>query len=111
MIGIQVLGLATTVSKIQNLASDDKLSKIVELAALEVEKEAKRICPVDTGRLRNSISTAKGDKTTMFVGTNVEYAPYVEFGTHKMSAQPYMRPAAEKVKQKLPYMNFAIGGL
>jgi hypothetical protein len=31
------------------------------------------------------------------VGTNVEYAVYVEFGTSKMAAQPYLRPAAKKV--------------
>jgi HK97 gp10 family phage protein len=29
------------------------------------------------------------------VGTNVEYAPYVELGTHRQKAQPYLRPAAE----------------
>jgi HK97 gp10 family phage protein len=29
------------------------------------------------------------------IGTNVEYAPYVEPGTHKQKAQPYLRPAAE----------------
>ena len=34
------------------------------------------------------------------VGTNVEYAVYVEFGTSKMQAQPYLRPAAERVMQQ-----------
>jgi len=111
MIEIQVTGLAPTLMKIRNLASEDKLGKIVEAAALQVEAEAKRICPVDTGRLRNSIATAKDKKTTAIVGTNVEYAPYVEFGTHKASAQPFLRPAAEKVKQMLPYMNFVMRGL
>jgi hypothetical protein len=31
------------------------------------------------------------------VGTNVEYAVYVEFGTSKMRAQPYLRPAVKEV--------------
>ena len=31
------------------------------------------------------------DKKTAYVGTNVEYAAYVEYGTKKMKAQPYMR--------------------
>lgn len=31
------------------------------------------------------------------VGTNVRYSVFVEFGTSKMAAQPYLRPAAEKV--------------
>lgn len=57
------------------------------------EKNAKAICPVDTGRLRNSIShTQDGDSA--YIGTNVEYAPYVELGTSRMKAQPYLRPAA-----------------
>lgn len=29
------------------------------------------------------------------VGTNVEYAPYVEYGTRRMGAQPYLRPAMD----------------
>lgn len=35
---------------------------------------------VDTGRLRNSVSHTT-DEDNAYVGTNVEYAPYVEFGT------------------------------
>lgn len=59
------------------------------------EANAKEICPVDTGRLRNSIThTQDGDNA--YIGTNVEYAPYVEFGTSRtrMKERPYLRPAA-----------------
>ena len=35
------------------------------------------------------------------VGTNVEYALYVEFGTSKQSAQPFMRPALDKAITQL----------
>lgn len=35
------------------------------------------------------------------VGTNVEYSVYVEFGTSKMAAQPYLFPAAEAVMQEI----------
>ncbi len=50
---------------------------------------------VDTGRLRNSI-TYKAVRTerAVYIGTNVEYAPYVELGTRKMRARPYLKPAA-----------------
>lgn len=47
---------------------------------------------VDTGRLRNSVSWAILDDS-VYIGTNVEYAPYVELGTSKMAARPYLRPA------------------
>ena len=79
---------------------------------------------VDTGLLRNSITFARGgqkantssyaaskggvsgsysgtapsDKSgekSVYIGTNVEYAPYVELGTVRTRAKPYLRPAAE----------------
>lgn len=77
---------------------------------------------VDTGRLRASITFAvsgdparrntyiddqmtgysepvegAGESTdhTLYLGTNVEYAPYVEMGTSKMPARPFIRPAVE----------------
>lgn len=52
---------------------------------------------VDTGRLRNSITHAVDEaEKSVAVGTNVEYAPYVELGTSKMKDWPYLRPAAQK---------------
>lgn len=60
---------------------------------LQAETYAKRECPVDTGNLRNSITNAVDDKSA-YVGTNVEYAPYVELGTSRAKAQPFLKPAA-----------------
>lgn len=63
---------------------------------LDIQNRARELCPVDTGRLRSSIRAVDGkDATGVYVdvGTNVEYAPHVEFGTSRMPAQPYMRPA------------------
>ena len=48
---------------------------------------------VDTGNLRRSIEHGDNGKDEAYVGTNVEYAPYVELGTVKMHARPYLRPA------------------
>ncbi len=62
---------------------------------LQAETYAKRECPVDTGNLRNSITNAVDDKSA-YVGTNVEYAPYVELGTSRAKAQPFIKPAATK---------------
>lgn len=54
-------------------------------ACLLVESEAKNKVPVDTGALRRSINTKIYD-TYGVVGTNLEYAPYVEFGTGLFAA-------------------------
>lgn len=45
-----------------------------------------------TGRLRGSI-TGEYDGNSAQVGTNVEYGPYVELGTSKMDARPFIKPA------------------
>ena len=47
---------------------------------------------VRTGRLKGSISHAHDDENA-YIGTNVEYAPYVEFGTKHMAARPFLRNA------------------
>lgn len=66
----------------------------LEEVGLTAERYAKRICPVDTGRLRNSIThQVNMSEKAVYVGTNVEYAPYVELGTKTQKAQPYLRPA------------------
>ncbi len=62
---------------------------LTELAPIIVSS-AKRRCPVDTGRLRRSISSVVG-KNKLTVGSRVLYAAYVEGGTPKMAAQPYLR--------------------
>ena len=50
---------------------------------------------VRTGNLRSSITHVSDDRSAT-VGTNVEYAPYVEFGTSRgMAPRPYIRPAIE----------------
>ncbi len=47
---------------------------------------------IDTGRLRNSIShTVDGEAA--YIGTNVEYAPYLELGTKKITAHHYLKRA------------------
>lgn len=52
------------------------------------------------GRLRQSISVQKIGEGWFRVGTNVEYAIWVEFGTRRMAARPFLRPALEKVRRK-----------
>lgn len=80
--------------------SKEELQDLIDKAAAVCEAEAKQDCPVDTGNLRASIHTEKGDLEDI-VGTDVEYAPYVEFGTYKMRAQPYMQPGADAAQQRI----------
>lgn len=75
----EIINLDKLKLKLENLANLD-VSKALNRACLVVENEAKRLCPVDTGDLRSSI-THEVHNNVGIVGTNKEYAPYVEFGT------------------------------
>lgn len=77
--------------QIQSLAHE-AMRTALEAVGLQAEGYAKHYCPVDTGRLRNSI-THTYDNEYAYIGTNVEYAPYVEYGTSKTKAQPFLKPA------------------
>ena len=65
----------------------------LEAIGLTAETYAKQETPVDTGRLRNSIShTVDGE--AVYIGSNVEYAPYVELGTSRAKAHHMLQKAA-----------------
>lgn len=81
--------------------------------AIRVEEAAKRLASntspsspgqgpgVITGRLRASITWRAGEDAIspyVDVGSAVLYAPYLEFGTSKMAARPFLRPAAEAAR-------------
>lgn len=76
-------------------AIDQALAKALEEVGLVAEGYAKKACPVDTGRLRNSIThQVRPSEKSVYIGTNVEYAPHVELGTSRMDPQPFLHPAA-----------------
>ena len=76
------------------------LQKDMMQAVLMVEADSKKMVPVDTGRLRASIThevreIAKGVIQGK-VGTNVSYGFFQELGSSRTPASPYLRPALEK---------------
>lgn len=119
-------GLDGLLNKLNTLGVDtDKIvNKALYQGAQKIQGDAKRIIKAvnafDTGRLHGSISV-EAIPNGYAIGTNVEYAPYVEYGTgplgdptvphttrkywrykdengnwhtsHGMKARPYLRPA------------------
>ena len=92
--------------------------RALEKCGLTAEGYAKKLCPVDTGNLRNSIThTVDEEEPAAYIGSNAEYAAYVELGTgkyvsggrptpwvyqdekgnwhrtHGQKAKPYLKPA------------------
>jgi len=54
----------------------------------------------DTGRLANSIEFDREGDLTATVGSKVAYAAYLEYGTSRMAARPYFRPAVERIRDQ-----------
>ena len=78
----------------------EELGRAVRDLILLVEGEAKKRCAVDTGKLRASITPVIESWAAGYVGTNTAYAPYVEYGTRNMAAQPYLEPAFEEGRKQ-----------
>jgi len=88
------------------------VSKAVVGVAHKLEAMAKRRCPVDTGRLRASIHTvtygqasdlsrAPRNATQAVVGTNVDYALYIEAGHSSQAPAGFMRISVEELRGEL----------
>lgn len=58
----------------------------------------------DTGVLANNIETVQVGPTTVHVSSNAPYSAALEFGTSKMEARPFMRPARDRKKAEVKRM-------
>ena len=67
----------------------------LEAIGLTAEGHAKRITPVDTGRLRNSIAHAVEDDAA-YIGTSTSYAPFVELGARGRKGVHMLQRAASE---------------
>lgn len=63
-------------------AMHEQVQAALEAIGMDAASTAADKAPVDTGTLKNSISHAV-DGNTVYIGTNVEYAPYQELGTSR----------------------------
>lgn len=83
MATVAVKNVDRLLKKMDNIAGVDVI-KPMRKAVKFVHAQAKTLCPVDTGQLRASIHMEVNQKLKTIEGrvyTNVQYAPYVEFGT------------------------------
>lgn len=98
LVGIEAFKKAT---ERVNKAVEEETRKQLKESTIRIESDAKRLAPVDTGRLRSSIKREIEDESAR-VYSDVEYAVHQEFGTSKAPAQPFMQPAVELERKRLP---------
>jgi len=89
---------------LQIQALPERAQQAVMGTAYEILKRAADRCPVDTGALQGSLRVEEGVLEALVIagggvrpdGKPIDYAPYVEFGTDRAPAQPFLIPAAEE---------------
>jgi HK97 gp10 family phage protein len=88
-------GFEDFANEIEDLRDDLEraIDRGVERTAIQVERSAKQNAPVDTGNLRASLRFRQRALGSYAVGTNVEYAPDVEFGTEPHVIEPDTKEA------------------
>jgi len=132
MIDVEIKGLKETQARMEKVVRDlqgEPFLMGMRKALLLVQRSAKLKAPVDTGRLRASITPEvrqQGTETLGVVGSNVKYAPFQELGTKphfvsarhigkwaerhglgnrglfvKGTAHPFLRPALEENEDKI----------
>ena len=104
---IEVQGLEELQKALAGFSGDWEqiAGEALNIGLITLESEAKKLAPVDTGRLRSSIGSevqrAAGSEIVGKVGSNLEYASYQEYGTRYQSGKPYLRPSLERNLNKV----------
>lgn len=77
--------------------------KAVERTVKQAQTNSKAVAAVDTGFMKAHINTRPtenhGDVITGWYESEAPYSGYVEYGTRKMSAQPFMRPGTKQAEK------------
>lgn len=104
---VKIEGMKELISLLENVPKklDKRIPDLLIAEGKETEGVLKRPpTPIDTGKLRQSMNAAMIGPKTLVVKANATnlapYAPYVEFGTRKMKAQPFFRPAINALRTR-----------
>lgn len=98
---ITIKGMEPLIAKLEKGMDVNPVKEVVKMNGAELHKNAQRLAAVDTGFMKRSIVIKVTDGGLRAeVKPTAEYAPYVEFGTRFMAAQPFMRPSYQKQRER-----------
>ena len=75
---------------------------VIRKTAVDIESDAKKLAPVDTGNLKGSIghsdlrTVGRSGSLSVEIGPTASYGVFLEHGTSRMAPQPFMGPAADR---------------
>lgn len=87
----------TLLLQLQQALSPASIRSELQIAGVEGVNEAKRLVKVDTGKLQSSIYSEVRGSDTVALGAREDYGPYVEYGTSKQNAQPFIEPGGLRI--------------
>lgn len=99
----KVKGLDKFIRRVQGKPKQARraVSEELQRSALRVERKAKMKAAVDTGFMRNGIFVSRLGMLRYKVTSPAGYSVYVELGTRKMKAQPFLGPAMKEESEVL----------
>lgn len=98
---VRITGINELRIGLQKKMNLDAVKRVVKKNGADLQKKAQKNAPVDTGTLKESIGLDISDGgLTATSKARAKYAPYQEYGTRFMEAQPYMKPAFNTQKEK-----------
>ena len=113
----ELKGLEKLQAKLQRVAKMEEVESIVEKHGVEMQKKAvnnasrfrghyegrgknrRFVRPTGATKRSISVNSSKIDRFKYRVAPGTDYAAYVELGTRKMSAQPFIKPAFDEQKK------------
>ena len=106
-----LINLYSRLTSLMPALREDIRSDLISIAE-DIVMIAKGLVPVDTGALKESIRVEEKNKkvyataggggvTNPKTGRIVDYAAHVEYGTSRVPAHPYMRPAFDRVRKEI----------
>lgn len=114
----ELKGLEKLQAKLQRVAKMEEVEHIVEKHGAEMQKKAVNnaskfrghyegrgknkhfVKPTGATKRSISVNSSKIDRFKYRVAPGTAYAAYVELGTRKMSAQPFIKPAFDEQKEQ-----------
>lgn len=87
------MGIRVKFNDLPNIAGElaGEAEKIIDKFLTDVDADATMNAPVDTGHLKNART-----REPRRIAWNADYAAYVNFGTRRMAAQPFVSDAVER---------------
>ena len=113
MATITIKGIDSLVQKLNNVSQTKQVKECMDKAVLMVHAQAKLLAPVDTGGLAGSIHPkviTEGNKVIGKVYTNLNYAPFVEFGTGIKGKGTYPNKNVKLTYRSTPWVYTPNGG-